>query len=156
MSEDDILELLMDRAVSKILSEVELWRDETFCHSLYDDTTLKQAVERVYKIVHNEEQEYDFINEFIERECSREISNYHKKVSNNVEDDKKLNHREEKYDDDKAYLERQLSRSEVVIRSQYVASRKYKLTIIDHGFDPQYQWALFRRKYLRNVYMRSM
>ena len=147
----------MDRAVSKILSEVELWRDETFCHSLYDDASLKQAVERVYKIVHNEEQEYDFINEFIESECSREISNYQHKVgnNNNNEDDKKKNNREEKYDDDKARLEVQLSRSELVIDSQYIASRKYKLTIVDHGFDPQYQWALFRKKSLRNVYMRS-
>ena len=151
----------MDRAVSKVLSIPELWRKDTFCHSLYNDATFKDAVETIYKIVHNEEEEYDFINEFIERECSREISKYQKEVDKNNNDESKINNKngdEKKYDHDvnRRNLEVQISRTEMDISSQCIESRKYKIKIDLEPFDEPYEWALFRRKSLRNVFQRTI
>eukprot|EP01084_Bolivina_argentea_P285372 489351_1 len=98
LSEDDILELLVDRAISKVLSFDQLWRDQTFCNELYNDNTFQKAVDKIYKCVHDEETEYDFINDFIEKELSREIANYQKEVDKNKKEKNETEINE--YDDD--------------------------------------------------------
>eukprot|EP01084_Bolivina_argentea_P057856 105668_1 len=42
------------------------------------------------------------------------------------------------------------------IKSKCIASKIYTITVLEEGFDPTYEWALFRRKTLKNVYMQNM
>eukprot|EP01083_Nonionella_stella_P113263 333812_1 len=159
VSEDDVLELLIDQAVSKVLSFDDLWRDSTFCRELYDDVTFKNAVNKIYKRVRNKETQYDFIDHFIETEQGREILNYQRDVDKHTNDanaHEPLEEKERIMNNEMDQLQYQISRSKMNIESEYIRSCEYKIIITDTGFDQAYDWALFRRKTLKNVFMQTI
>merc|ERR1712228_90682 len=130
----------------------------------YNDVKFKDALDRIYGFVHNEEEEYDFLTEFVETECSQQIAIYQKKIKQNANVRAGMKRVQtfdygDEMDEDARYLEMQIENNQMEIHSQPTDNvNEHVVVISNQGTQShaKYEWALFRKKKLKNVFMKNI
>ena len=104
MSDDEFLERLIDKAISKLCFSRQfekLWNDKKFVKQIYSDTGFPDAVNKIYNKINTDNDGLEFIGEFVSEQFKRQI-NEHKRMieAKALLTEKSVNNNQNSDDDD--------------------------------------------------------
>ena len=108
-SDDEYLERLIDKAISKVCYGKQfesLWTDPDFVTQIYDSDEFKGAVEKIYHVINTDDNDgLEFIGDFVNKQFKRQINEHKRNIEEKALKDKGIGNENDDDDDDEGHYD---------------------------------------------------